>query len=166
MEILLSFIEFTQFQQYLLDNMDVLDDDEINNIKLFKFPSNIPMSSIINENNMKQSDIEMDGNTLLRECKIKAHKLYNKYIKINSEFEINISSSERDNLSNVLDDLNNLLKLNMNLRDLFLLFNSSKDEMYTLQTYSFCRYQVENMTELSHDEESTTNKTQLSNISV
>lgn len=95
MEILLSFIEFTQFQQYLYGHLEVADDDELNNVTLLKFPSNIPMSEIIEDdegkemnqemNNDKeaQTEIEMDprNGLFLNACKVKAHKLHNKYIK-------------------------------------------------------------------------------------
>ena len=151
MELLLSYIEMTQFQKYILDyikengaNTDK-DMETEPNIELVNFPANIPLSEIIEGKEEiiiefeSDTDINDDGG-FIDNAKIKAHKLYNKYVKIGSEFEINISSAERHKLSNLLDKLDVLMSYNMNLRDLLLLFQDCKSEMKLLQTFSLTRF--------------------------
>lgn len=92
------------------------------------------------------------------------HNIYNIYVKVGCEFEINISFIQRDKLSEMLDNLDTFLEYDIDLRGLFLLFESSKEEMYKLQLFSFQRYNSEK--EDSHLEESSAGtKTQLSQIS-
>ena len=78
--------------------------------------------------------------------KSKAHKLYNKYIKIGSDYEINISSSMRKKFKNILDDKNKLMQSNENtkLSDLLLLFEDAKKEMRMLLSYSHSRWKSSN----------------------
>ena len=80
----------------------------------------------------------------VRSAKIKAHKLYNKYIAVGSEFEINISSNERNNLRNILSNLESLLSYNINITDLMKLFESCKNEMIALQSHSLYRFKYTN----------------------
>ena len=142
MELLLSYIEMTQFQKYIAKYMkdhdcDVKDID----IALPNFPDNIPMSEIIEA----EEEIVIVGDTdsddrFIDNAKIKAHKIYNKYIRQGSEFEVNISSAERGRLANLLHKLEVLMSYNMNLRDLMLLFEKCKMEMKLLQSFSCTRF--------------------------
>eukprot|EP01083_Nonionella_stella_P213742 770614_1 len=90
MECLLAFIEISQYQDYLYgENIDNLDE---NNVQRVEFADNIPISEIIEA---KENVNKEYNNIFLAHAKIKAHKLYNKYVKYGAEFEINISSVER-----------------------------------------------------------------------
>lgn len=144
MEILLSFIEMNQYQQHIAEQMKHEISDNIN---LFNFADNIPKSEIIRFQG-KTDDIVMvidtDGeDTFLDNAKIKAHKLFNKYIKQGSEFEINISSQERRKLSNLLHELDVLLSHNINLQELLLLFEPCKKQMKLLLQWSLTRFKTE-----------------------
>lgn len=141
MEVLLAYIEFNQFQRYIAEQMNR---NEIpTDIDFIKFPANIPQSEIIEG---KKDEIVMiidtdgDEDRFISRAKIKAHKLYVKYIKSGSEFEINISSSERNNLSNLLNNLAVLLACNVNLRDLIFLFDECKEQMKLLLSFSLSRF--------------------------
>ena len=93
MEILLALIEFVQFRQNLLDHIH--DDNNINHQETeeelleIQFPSTIPESSIVK--NKSYNDKE------------RAHALYQKYIAVGSDYEINISSRLRNELSEKFD---------------------------------------------------------------
>ena len=68
--------------------------------------------------------------------KIMANKLYKKYCKIDAEFEINISHTQRNDLERILN--NN----NINISKLYHSFNPIIDEMYDLMAKSFVRFQA------------------------
>ena len=140
MECLLSFIEMSQYQNYLIENdtENRLTEDEINMVKSenqIGFATNIPISEIIQwEFNSKDSD-------QMFAFKMKAYKLYKKYIEVDSEFEINISSSERAKFAYIAN-LSSFLKLNTNIKDLLLLFEESKKQMKLLLMYSLTRFKL------------------------
>ena len=137
MECLLSIIEFNQYQQYLLNHEnDKIDSNTLNKVLLFDFPSNIPISEIIEEKYDDNQDIKM--------YKMKAHKLYLKYIRVGSEYEINISGVQRDEIANLLDNLNHLLSNNkITPNALFILFEQCKQEMFQLLQSSLHRFRYE-----------------------
>eukprot|EP01084_Bolivina_argentea_P142893 250999_1 len=99
MECLLAFLEISQYQQYVI-KQNILNDKSVDftNYKNIDFPSNIPLSSIIECNNDNDKDA-------IHDLKIKAHKIYCKYIKTNCEFEINISYTQREMFTNIFDNL-------------------------------------------------------------
>eukprot|EP01084_Bolivina_argentea_P174256 301855_1 len=130
MEILLSYIEFTHYQSFLVPSIS--DSESLMKVEIVEFPSNIPMSEIITTN-------YCDDNVLM-EAKIKANKLYHKYIEMMSEFQINISGEMREKLENTLDDLDELMERNVNIDDLFIFFEDCKNEMITLQTIALDRW--------------------------
>jgi len=151
---LLSFIEFNQFQQYIKELIEndtktnrgdptlfngVLNgyrhyvQESMNKLELTQFPSNVPVSEIIEQ---KQNE----NDEFLLGAKLKARELFNKYIKIGSKFEINISSYNREALYHILENKDNLMTININYADLLLLFEPSKDEMSVLLSYSLTRF--------------------------
>ena len=150
MEVLLSYIEFIQFQKYVTDRLqdEKLRSEVLDKTKLtdFEFPANIPLSEIIESEQQIVIDVSdsVDVNDmLLNEAKIKAHKLYNKYIDTGSEFEINISAVERQKMSDLLSELDDLLTSNINLKDLILSFEDCKQEMKMLLGFSMIRFKQE-----------------------
>ena len=149
MEILLAFIEFTQFLEPILDT---LNDENNNNIHLKKYkkiilPQEIPLSSI-NDNNDN--------------IKTKAYELYQKYVQVGSEFEvkcflmslfvtcvfqklilnkINVAYEQREAATELFDDFERLLE-NQSIKtyDIFNLYNSIRDELLILLDYSLKRF--------------------------
>ena len=87
--------------------MNKMDGDEISeHLYLINFPKNIPQSEIIEPEEQIPIDLASDhDDVIIYDAKIKARKLYEKYIKPGSEFEINICSEEREKLCNLLGDL-------------------------------------------------------------
>merc|ERR1712228_632757 len=156
MEILLSSIEFTQFQEYILSHIPDIDDSTLETIKLIKFPSSIPKSSIVydvfltgvaivynsdptenaivDQNNTKNTE-----DSFLHESKMRAHRLYKKYIEIGSEYEINLRGDLRDAISVKLSDPELMTTNNLTLIDLLLIFEDCKVEMHQLQLWSLVR---------------------------
>eukprot|EP01084_Bolivina_argentea_P253526 425885_1 len=142
MEILLSCIEFNQFQKFLVEHIN--DKQILEKVKIINFPDTLPQSQIVSSiKYMNDDDKYFDEDAFLNGVKIKAHRLYNKYIA-SGEFEVNISGMMKDKLSNVLSNLKSLLIHNINLIDLFLVFEGCKQEMITLQSISLERYKHEN----------------------
>ena len=144
MEILLSFIEFTQFQIAVngkIGEYEVNFNDnhrsETDIIQFQHFPSSTPQSAIVRELNVGTPG---SSDEFIQVTKICAHKLFKKYIEEASEFEINISSIERQKLSDLMEDLDTFLKSDMSLQELLYLFEYSKGEMKLLQNSSFTRF--------------------------
>ena len=137
LEILLSTIEFVQFQKYLQPhlNQDTLLDvkkENCDGIKILKFPSNVPRSEIIESNDMKEQSV-------LEISKHVARGLYNKYIAIASEFEVNISGIMRDELLDIV-----VLKIDdLTIKDFYTLFEECKNEMIALQISALQRMRYE-----------------------
>ena len=122
LELLLSHIEFVQYQQWMMETMDVQSD-----LDLTQFPSNIPISEIIE---CEESDI--DTNTTdkgMRMAKMKAHKIFRKYVAFGSEYEINIGYSERSRLDGIVGDLGTLLSIGIKADELFVLFQKCDNQM-------------------------------------
>jgi len=130
MECLLSVIELQQFQKYLLRQIEQKDVD----IQfLFEIHDDIPTSLIVEEQESEPDDIILCA-------KLKAYKLYKKYIEIGSEFELNISSKMRGDLGKVLNDRNVLIKANVTFEDLLKIFDEVKVEMVQLLRGSLIRF--------------------------
>ena len=135
MECLLSYIEFTQYQQYLINNfIDELNQNIVNKINIVSFPSNVPISSIISTKQINDNPVS--------ENKMKAFKLYKKYIECESEYEINISGEKRKKLDGIFGNVDNLINKyrNINNNDLLKCFNDSKETMKLLMLSSFHRF--------------------------
>merc|ERR1712062_572860 len=116
-----------QYQRYVISIFNLNPSEH--GVDLMEFPSSIPISEIIES---EEDDIEsLDVNEhQMRRAKVKAHKLYHRYIEDESQFEINISWTERMRLKKLLSDLNILLSAKMSAIELLLLFEKSKTDMY------------------------------------
>ena len=146
MECLLAYIELTQFQQYIIaqnkDN-DKIQEETLKKLKMIIFPSSIPMSKIVGEditlfkfNNLKNHAYEY---------KLKAHKLFNKYIKIGSEFEINLSYQQRNSWMGMMSTTSNLwsfMHIKVDLNELLLLIEQCKLTMTKLLDHSLTRFKT------------------------
>eukprot|EP01083_Nonionella_stella_P030824 84432_1 len=143
MECLLSFIEFTQFQRYLL-SMNTNENSKLHTIKdrdgksnlLMGFPLNTPQSEIITKiHATKTSDI-------MTEVKLKAYALYHKYIAEQSEWEINLNYTQKRVMSTAFGQLDNLTCSDMNMNDTYELFEDVTKEMKRLLAFSLTRFKV------------------------
>ena len=84
MENLLALIEFVQFREFMIDVFDI-DEEILGNVATnfdYEFPPDVPLSDIVFDVDGDQEKI--DKHTWIR---MKAHRLYTKYIRLSSEFE-------------------------------------------------------------------------------
>ena len=86
--------------------------------------------------------ISLDRRTL-HDIKMKAHLLYNKYVKCGSPFEVNVSYEIRSGLQRKLDDKEMLMKdENVRLADLIQIFDEVKQAMRHLLRPPFRRMKL------------------------
>ena len=135
---MLSFIEMSQFQNYLIenDNEQRISPDVIAKIRLgndMEFAKNIPISEIVEREFKCKNDGQMS------KLKMKVYQIYKKYIEVGSEFEINISSLQRSELKYIAN-LSSFLQLNINMDDLVMVFQDCKETMRLLLMYSLARF--------------------------
>ena len=108
----------------------------------------VPKSEIIfKENcNINNKSINKDK---IDYCKRIAIELYLKYIAIDSEYEINISSDMRNILIKYLDNSDTWMNnINVNENDLFILFDDCRSEVYKLMVFSFTRIKSVKMSKI------------------
>ena len=146
MECLLAYIELTQFQSYIIkqnkDN-DKIDDNTLKKLKIIIFPSSIPMSKIVEEDT-KISKFNTLKNSAY-EYKLKAHKLFDKYIKIGSEFEINLSYQQRNSWMGMMSTTSNLwsfMHAKVDLNELLITIEQCKKTMTKLLDHSLTRFKT------------------------
>ena len=95
MECLLAFIEFTQFQTFVLDHHDV--DIHPDLFHMAPFPQELPISSIVAfVPVIEDHEVEVETEDELHSLKIKARLLFAKYLWPGCEYECNISSKLRN----------------------------------------------------------------------
>ena len=155
LECLLSYIAFTQYQDILKEYIE--DDEALEKVNIFRFPENIPMTGVLETVHTKSEEqeikecgdedvddvVDLHSELILNNAKLMAFEIYERFIKEGSEFEINISSLQRKPLINLLDDLENLMKIDITIVNLFLLFEDAKYEMWHLMQFSLQRFQGE-----------------------
>ena len=138
MECLLAFTEFEQYRLKCHDvfGLDVQTTGDMRNVILAE---NIPKSAIVYD-----GDGSRDNDENVSIFKLKAYRLFRKYIAIGSEFEINISYSARRELINLMNDhdkwLNEAIQIDLN--DLSNLFASCCDQIYGLLNDSVVRFKT------------------------
>eukprot|EP01083_Nonionella_stella_P134110 408028_1 len=131
----ISLIEFQQYQEYVKK----LDGNIEGNVNIISLDSSVPISEIIECEEMMDGDY--DGDASVYAAKRKAHKIYSKYIKEDSVFEINIAYGERKKLHQMLANDDELIKYEaVTLSDLYVLFESCKKEMMSLLELSLYRF--------------------------
>ena len=159
MECLLAFTEFEQYRSTCHDvfGMELQSMGDMRNVILAE---NIPKSAIVygddgdinNENNndhgkniqkcntMMQFGINSDDKLSL--FKLKAYRLYIKYIAVGSEFEINISYTERNRLMSMMDDQEKWMSKDtqIDINKLGNLFQNCCDQIYGLMNDSSIRF--------------------------
>eukprot|EP01084_Bolivina_argentea_P018442 34335_1 len=139
-EILMSYIEMQQYKMHVI-NVTGLD---VNSIKDFDFkeqhnivlPESVPKSDIVyNEENKFNYNV-------LQILKHKAYGLYIKYIRIGSQFEINLSYRQRVELTNLMEDYDLWMNDNgsVNEMELFQIWDGCIAEMISFMNHAKTRY--------------------------
>ena len=131
MEILLFCIEVAQYQKYIKPQLQL---DESNPLDMTPIEyQNVPNSEFLDHSNADVGIVEV--------AKIRANKLFFKYIEDGTAFEINISGIMRDALTLKLSDLDGLISNeSIDLDQMYAMFEESVQEMMTLQSISFERF--------------------------
>ena len=94
-------------------------------------PSSI---SLLQSTSSDEANIECQT---IEETKIIAHKLYHKYIEIESEFELNISATLRQRYDTLDND-----NWNMEIHEMVKVFDDIIDEMFLLMLQSHFRFEA------------------------
>ena len=164
-EMMLAFIEFTQFRVFMYHNIQCLFlksskdtttnnkmDNKRNKIimeslnQIFILSKSIPLSNIIyNDKTTQILSNYSNGNTtndsLLMYCCQIGYKLYKKYIAVGSVYEINIPSQMRRDIIVQMNEkqqcVNNSI---INIEKLSLMFEASRFELSKLLQFSFSRF--------------------------
>ena len=162
-EVIISFIEFQQFQQYMMSihefdgELGTMRDAFVAEYRIYELNKEVPLSWIVynsqdphgvNDRLLEElsSKLNEDGDKS-REYMVQllivkniAYKLYIKYLKSGSEFEINISAMAREEFEDMMDNYLEWIMLNQSSMDLLDLFQETKLEMLMLLDYSYLRF--------------------------
>ena len=132
MEILLFCIEVAQYQKYVKPRLSKLDEIKYSNEAEIEY-QNVLISEILES---QDKDVLFIDNV-----KMKANQLFTKYIEAGTTFEINISGTMRDSLTDTIGNLDQLLEdESVDLSQMYTVFEQSVQEMMTLQSISFERF--------------------------
>ena len=83
---------------------------------------------------------------------MKAFKIYQKYIKIGSEFELNLHYAQRHHLMELMDDYQSWLARDVTNNELLLLFEDIKQELIKLLRFSWSRLKTTKQIQLIQEE--------------
>ena len=160
-EILVSMVEMTQFKEsvYQYDKNELNHDDNWNPNMFLKYPINdMPKSDIVYDSMsdlgkkyefyIKGIDDEIKAKRV--EFIIRSYLLYVKYIKSDAEFQLNISFDTRSKLTQIMDSLGDWINYDEFdkmtnteiMKYLYDIFDDCLQQMHTLLTNSFTRYQM------------------------
>ena len=141
MEVLLSYIEFSQYQQHIIKLYPDNDKLEVDKVQFMDFPENMPISAIIESESDLAVTTDIDIDIGLYNLKLKASKLFNRYIETGTSLEINISSTLRKDLTNLLQNKELLLnKYNLDANDLLQVFEECKVIQIEYLNFSLIRF--------------------------
>ena len=134
MEILLSYLEFKQYELYVNQLMNKTVKKDIN-------LDNIPTSNIINMYSKRDfSEYILNTNDNTTPVKYMVYDLYCRYIKDGSEYQINVSYTVKEQLSKIVDNKKQFIEnININLDELSCIFKDCCREMYVLMNASLNR---------------------------
>jgi len=139
MECLLSFIELSQWEMLAMRWIREHSNSNIESTASFlfmAFPSNIPTSSVITQT------LQTPCADMRCKLKIMAHRLYEKYIREYSEFEINVNSRIRKHADRVLADVERLKRDDgVKVSEIVRLFEEARQEMHSFLSSSFGQFQ-------------------------
>eukprot|EP01084_Bolivina_argentea_P131667 232384_1 len=148
MECLLCFVETIQYKFAFkkrcdLINCELIDDDM--DVSQPPMAEAAPMSFIVKTgfdciSKYKQND---DPATVIKESKNVCLKLFQKYIDIGSELEVNISYETRTRLKNKsLSNKSFFMEANTTANDLFKIFDDVSTEMFRLMHGAYVRFKT------------------------
>ena len=80
----------------------------------------------------------------LTDVKKYGHKIYDEFVRVGCNFEINIAGGQRNAVKNIVGDYQQFMDANINANDLFVVFQECKDEIEMLIKYSLVRYKERN----------------------
>lgn len=155
METLLFLIEVIQFQNYIKShcNHDLFSDKPGTSLyEKIVFPPDIPKSDIVYADDFKMNgDNNNNDHILLYSLKIKAIQIYRKYIKPQSELEINISYHGRRILTKLMghDEVTQAWLINntnppLQFKELLDLYDEACNQIFALVIDSFNRFKYTN----------------------
>ena len=123
-------------------NVAKLEGELISNRFEIGFPSNIPLSSIIYDDDFESGNWAInDSEKWLERAKIKSFHLYKKYVALGSEYEINVSYRTRKDLIDKMDNLALFIENEaINELQMFWMFRQCCTEMIHLIHGSFGRF--------------------------
>eukprot|EP01083_Nonionella_stella_P125297 378920_1 len=129
MELLLAFIEFSQYLEYLEERSSTNSEQNASpDLDSFILSDSVPLSSIV-ENTHKEHGF-----------KLKAYELYYKYIARGSEYEINISGRLRNQCAHLMQNDQVFLNANVIVSDIEPLFKQCNQELLRYLSYSHSRF--------------------------
>ena len=163
-EIIISLIEFTQFKHRMFERFDILKTfkNALRDEDILAFPEGVPKSDIVWDeiddgfddeaykqiiNDIKQRDRNDLNEKEYINFKIRAYKLFNKYIAEGGDAEINISFHMRQKLCNKMQNLDEWVSYSnhsvftVRLDLLYRVFDDCIEEMVKLLGYSLVRFQ-------------------------
>eukprot|EP01083_Nonionella_stella_P160255 523659_1 len=145
-ELMCSYIEFHQYQCYLMEMFDI---KELETVHLSEFAGDLVVSSIISDDDdLTADDGGMEtGNLPMLKAKWKAYRLFNKYVRCGSAYEINVDYDLRSQVDTFFFNDNwEIFSAfeNVQPKDLLLVFERCKHEMIKLMIHSLDRFQTKN----------------------
>lgn len=143
-ECLLSLIEFEQFRARASLELGI----EMDTVQPMTFASTAPRSDIVYGTDNAESTpncclkacADSPARRPLKEC---AYRLYEKYIEIGSEFQINISGEMRMRLDALMDDYDKWMEMDISDQKLCEMFDDAIDEMTVLMSASLQRFECD-----------------------
>ena len=134
-----------QYRQYLTEiavKYNHIDPEQIEDMVTYNFSASVPKSSIVYDHKLVPHENRDD---LIKFFKEIAHGLYEKYIVVNTEFEINISYQLRRWFQRQMENKVMWIESTIDgdddgLIQLIHLFDAAIDEMLYLQLQSFVRF--------------------------
>eukprot|EP01084_Bolivina_argentea_P193608 332145_1 len=147
-EILLAFVELVQYKSHLIEkfgiNVNDIDIDVGRDIGRYQlnFCETLKVKSSIVYENENVNDENVD---LYKSFKIKAYKIYKKYICTGSENEINIPYARREILKSLIANYDIWMECEFDEIQLAKIFDDEIKEMAKLMRYSKARFRYESL---------------------
>lgn len=129
-ECLLALIEMQQFKGHLVEHCDAYTQDDDVEKTWYVLASGVPLSDIVYHEEGKD----------LKSYRRRARELYQKYIMVGSEFEVNIPAKMRRELRGICGDHNWIDNEEMTAAQVAMVFDGVMQEMRKLLKYSRLRF--------------------------
>ena len=140
MECLLSYLEMAQYRNavfsVMMDMKLMTGDCDIKRLP-FNLPATVPQSSIVYSRPFNCGDTRYD---FRQHIKRKAVLLFNKYIRVGAEYEINIASRLRKEITVLIGNCHKFMENDVTEKELLVIFDECCREMVVLMQDSFRRF--------------------------